>query len=178
MNFLPYSAGDIEKIKQLFTSVFSDSEGEAEGMLVGNLAYDLIANTDPNDLYGFAAIEHGEIIGCILFSRLKLDNEINAFLLAPVAIHTNYQGKGIGQKLINFGIKYLKENGVTLLFTYGDPKFYSKVGFTHITEKIVKAPLKLTYPEGWLVQSLVNDNIEAILGNSYCVDALNKPEYW
>ena len=82
------------------------------------------------------------------------------------------------QKLINFGINRLKENGVRLVFTYGDPDFYSKVGFNIITEKIAKAPLKLTQPEGWLGQSLVSDEIEPIAGNSYCVEAFNKPEYW
>jgi len=61
---------------------------------------------------------------------LTFESEVNAFLLGPVAIHTSYQGKGIGQKLINFGLNTLKENGVELAFTYGDPNFYSKVGFS------------------------------------------------
>jgi putative acetyltransferase len=178
MNLLPFSPGNIEEIKQLFTKVFSDSEVQAEGLSIGNLAYSLITLTDAQDLYGFVAIENEETIGTILFTRLKFESDVNAFILSPVAIHTNYQGKGIGQKLINFGINRLKENGVELLFTYGDPKFYSKVGFSLITEKLAKAPLKLTYPEGWLGQSLVSDAIEAITGSSYCVEALNKPEYW
>jgi len=109
---------------------------------------------------------------------LKFGNEVNAFLLSPVAIHTNYQGKGTGQKLINFGLNTLKENGVELVFTYGDPNFYSKVGFSLIAEKLVKAPLKLTYPEGWLGQSLISNDIEPIKGNSFCVEALNKPDLW
>ena len=178
MNLLPYSPSNIEEIKQLFTKVFSDSEGQSEGLLIGNLAYDLMTSTDAQDLYGFVAIENEEIIGSIFFTRLTFESEVNAFLLSPVAIHTNYQGKGIGQKLINFGINHLKENGVGLVFTYGDSKFYSKVGFSLITEKLAKAPLKLTYPEGWLGQSLVSDEIEPITGSSYCVEALNKPEYW
>ncbi|MCK5724403.1 MAG: GNAT family N-acetyltransferase, partial [Gammaproteobacteria bacterium] len=65
-----------------------------------------------------------------------------------------------------------------LVFTYGDPKFYSKVGFSLITEKLIKAPLALTYPEGWLGQSLISDEIKPITGDSYCVEALNKAEYW
>ena len=109
---------------------------------------------------------------------MTFESEVNAFLLSPVAIHTKYQRKGIGQKLINYGIHHLKENGIALVFTYGDPKFYSKVGFSPISEKLVKAPLKLTYPEGWLGQSLVSDKIEPVSGRSYCVSALNKPEYW
>ena len=178
MNLLPYNTSNIEEIKQLFTKVFSDSEGQSEGLLIGNLAYDLMTSTDAQDLYGFVAIENEVIIGSILFTRLTFESEVNAFLLSPVAIHTNYQGKGIGQKLINFGINHLKENGIALVFTYGDSKFYSKVGFSLIPEKLAKAPLKLTYPEGWLGQSLVSDEIEPITGSSYCVEALNKHEYW
>ena len=178
MNILPYSSSNIEEIQQLFTKVFSDSEGQSEGLLIGNLAYDLMTRTDAQDLYGFVAIENEEIIGSIIFTRLTFESEVNAFLLSPVAIHTNYQGKGIGQQLINFGINHLKENGVELIFTYGDSKFYSKVGFSLITEKLAKAPLKLTYPEGWLGQSLVSDEIEPITGSSYCVEPLNKPDLW
>ena len=152
MNLLLYSPSNIDEIKQLFTKVFSDSEGQSEGLLIGNLVYDLMTGTDVQDLYGFVAIENEKIIGSIFFSRMTFETEVNAFILSPVAIHTNYQRKGVGQKLINFGIKHLKEKGVGLVFTYGDPKFYSKVGFSLITEKLVKAPLALTYPEGWLAQ--------------------------
>ena len=178
MELLAYKSSNIKEIKQLFTNVFSASEGQTEGLLIGNLAYDLMTGTSVQDLYGFVAIENEKIIGSIIFTRLTFEHEVNAFLLSPVAIHTNYQKKGIGQKLIKFGINHLKENGVELVFTYGDYQFYSKVGFNLITEKIAKAPLKLTYPEGWLAQSLVSDEVEPIAGNSYCVEAFNKPEIW
>ena len=178
MKLLAFKSSDIEDVKQLFTNVFSDSEGQSEGMLIGNLTYDIMTSTDAKDLYGFVAIENEQIIGSIFFTRLTFQNSVNAFLLSPVAIHTRCQGKGIGQKLINFGINHLKENGVSIVFTYGDPNFYSKVGFNLITEKIAKAPFKLSQPEGWLAQSLVSDEIKPISGNSYCVEAFNKPEIW
>jgi putative acetyltransferase len=178
MKLSTYNPSNTEEIKQLFTKTFSDSEGQSEGLLIGNLAYELMTSTAGHDFYCFVATENEQIIGSIIFSKLSFESEINAFLLSPVAISTSYQGKGIGQKLINFGLNSLKENGVELAFTYGDPSFYSKVGFSLITEKIVKAPLKLTYPEGWLGQSLVSDEIEPITGNSYCVEAFNKPDIW
>lgn len=103
---------------------------------------------------------------------------MNALLLSPVAVLSSYQRKGVGQKLITFALDSLKENGVELAFTYGDPNFYSKVGFSLISESTVKAPLTLSYPEGWLGKSLINQKIEPISGHSYCVDALNKPEIW
>ncbi len=178
MNLSTYTKNDIEEIEQLFNKVFADSEGHEQGLSIGSLAFDLMMNTDPQDIYGFTAVENDQIVGSILFTKLKFENEVIAFILSPVAIHTNQQGNGIGQKLINFGIDHLRENGVSLLFTYGNPEFYSKVGFSPISEKIAKAPIELTMPFAWLGQSLVSDEIEPIAGNSRCVEALNKPEYW
>jgi len=178
MKLSTYRKSDIEEIEQLFFKVFSDSEGQDEGLVIGNLVLGLMTGTDAQDIYGFIATENDQIIGSIFFTRLVFGNSATAFILSPVAIHTNQQGKGIGQKLIKFGIKQLKEKGVGLVFTYGDPKFYSKVGFRWISEEIAKAPLNMSQPEGWLCQSLVGDEIKPIAGNSRCVAALNKPEYW
>jgi len=178
MKLSTYKKSDIEEIKQLFSKVFSDSEGQAEGSLIGSLAFDLMTSTDAIDIYGFIATENDQIIGSIFLTRLTFESTVSAFILSPVAIHSDHQGKGIGQNLVNFGINHLKGKGVKLVFTYGDPNFYTKVGFRCITETTAKAPLELTQPEGWLCQSLVSDEIEPIAGNSRCVKALNKPEYW
>lgn len=178
MEFSIYKKSSIEEIEQLFIKVFSDSEGPSEGSLIGNLVSDLLSSTDAQDIYGFITTEYNQIVGSIFFTRLIFESGINAFILSPVAIHTSRQGKGIGQSLIKFGINYLKEKGVTLVFTYGDPDFYSKVGFKTITEKVAKAPFELSQPEGWLCQSLVGKVIEPISGDPRCVQALNKSVYW
>ncbi|MGL1894203.1 MAG: N-acetyltransferase [Spirochaetaceae bacterium] len=179
MEITKFKFENIEEIQELFIKTFSDTEGKEEGLLIGKLAFELMTKTDKKDLYVFIAIDDKKIIGSILFSRLKFEVcEINTFLLAPVAIHSGYQKKGIGQKLINYGHNYLKDNGVEQVFTYGDINFYSKVGYHVISENIVKAPLKLMYPEGWLAQSFINDEIKPITDNSFCVEAINNPKYW
>ncbi len=178
MNLSTYNPNNADEVEQLFIKTFSNSEGQSEGEVIGSLVRDFMASTDANDLYCFIATENEQIIGSIFFSRMTFESGINAFILSPVATHTDHQGKGVGQKLINFGLDTLKENGVELVITYGDPNFYSKVGFGGITEQVVPAPLKLKYPEGWLAQSLVGDEIEPIAGKSYCVEELNKPELW
>jgi len=178
MKFELNKSGNKEEIRQLFTKTFTDSEGSSEGRLIGNLAYDLMTSTDSQDYYCFTASENEQIAGCIFFTRLTVESEMNVFLLAPVAVLTSYQGMGIGQKLINFGLTTLKEAGVELVFTYGDLNFYSKVGFHSVSEEVAKAPLKLTYPEGWLALSLLGEKIKPIPGSSKCVEAINKPEYW
>lgn len=53
------------EVKRLFTKVFTDSEGQAEGETIGNLAYDLMNSTDPQDFFGFIATENEQIIGSI-----------------------------------------------------------------------------------------------------------------
>jgi putative acetyltransferase len=80
--------------------------------------------------------------------------------------------------LITYGLGILREKGVELVMTYGDPKFYSKVGFAPIALESIRPPFKLGHPEGWLGQSQVGDSVEPIAGHSTCVKALNRPEYW
>jgi putative acetyltransferase len=173
-----FSTSQSQDVINLFTKVFSESEGHDEGVTIGSLVSDLIITTDERDIEGFVSILEEEIVGCIFFSRLTLLSEKTAFILSPVAVATEQQGKGIGQQLINYGIEYLRSKKVGLIFTYGDPAFYTKVGFQQISENIVKAPLKLSQPEGWLAQSLQNGVIDPVEGRSECVKALNKQEYW
>lgn len=102
---------------------------------------------------------------CEMDSRLRgNDDKSTAFILSPVAVDTAHQGNGVGQRLIAFGIQRLKEQGVDLVFTYGDSRFYSKVGFQPVSETCVKAPLKLSRPDAWLAQSLTGDSISPIKG--------------
>ena len=178
MKYALYTPTQTNEIKALFTKTFSDSEGEKEGLLIGQLVEDLIGTTKPEDLYVFVATENEKVIGSILFTRLTFEADISVFLLAPVAVHTDYQGKGFGQELINFGLQAMKKEGVELAFTYGDPNYYSKVAFQPVTEAQFKAPLTLSYPHGWLAQSLNGQALVGIDGDSSCVPAFNKPELW
>ena len=178
MEITAYTPNDVGKIEKLFASTFSASAGESEGAIVGGLAAELMRSTGKADLYGFVARDGVDLVGSILFSRMWFEREIDAFILAPVATRTDHQRQGVGQKLINFGLNVLKEDNVELVVTYGDPRFYSKVGFRVVSENRIPPPFKLSQPEGWMAQSLVGDLIDPIKGKSRCVEALNKPEYW
>lgn len=127
MKFSKYSQSDRQEIEALFTRTFSDSEGESEGKLIGHLVHELMNGAETDDIFGFIATEQGQIVGCTFFTRLSFGSRVNAFMLSPVAVDIDHQGKGVGQKLINFGIDHLRERGVELIFTYGDPNYYSKV---------------------------------------------------
>jgi len=167
------------EIIALFTSTFTASEGEDEGRLVGRLARDLMATTSADDLFVLCALEGDEIVGCILFSRLRLDAEARTvFLLSPVAVATGRQGQGVGRKLIARGLDTLRRHGVDVAVTYGDPAYYGRVGFQPVTAEQVRPPLPLSHPEGWLAQSLTGQPLAPLEGPSRCAPALDRPDYW
>lgn len=178
MNFSAYRKSDKQEIQALFTRTFSASEGPAEGELIGRLALDVMNETQTKDIFGFVATENRHIVGCIFFTRLWFDSPIEAFLMAPVAVDTKHQGRGVGQRLIRFGIERLAELGVKLVFTYGNPIYYAKVGFKHVREEVAQPPFELSQPEGWLGQSLAGGGIDPLPGRSRCVASFHDLRYW
>lgn len=178
MKISGYEHHQQNEIQHLFTEVFTASEGVEEGESIGRLALDMMRTTKPNDIFGFIATEQEAIIASIFFTRLSFDTTDNVFILSPVAVHTQYQGQGVGQKLINYGLAQIKQQDIALVFTYGDPAFYSRVGFAQTTQSLFAAPHKLSQPEGWLYQSLGEPQIRSISGPSRCVNALNNPDFW
>lgn len=178
MEYSLFDSSQSENVTELFIEVFSASEGESEGRSIGSMVSCLIATTKPEDLIGCVASNNNHLMGCIFFSRLIVPSGQTAFILSPVAVSTPIQGSGVGQQLIRYGLNHLCSLGVDLVFTYGDPAFYSKIGFKQIGEHIVKAPLPLSQPEGWLAQSLDGTPIQTMAGSSQCVEALNDGKYW
>ncbi len=168
-----------QEVSDLFTSVFSASEGVQEGKLIGTLASRLASEIDDLDIIGLAACdESATLIGSVFLTRLRFNAACRVYMLAPVAVSTRHQGQGVGQALINFAIGVLKSRSVDVLVTYGDPAFYSKVGFEFLSEKVMQAPLRLSMPGGWLGQSLTDRPIPVLEGRPKCVKAFNDPAYW
>ena len=168
-----------QEIIDLFTATFTASEGSKEGVLIGDLVRNLMGGTAEEDLFIFTAEQDGAIIGGILCSRLTYPRDARTlFVIGPVAVATDQQGKGIGQRLLTHGLASLRSAGVDIAMTYGDPNYYSKVGFMPISEAEAPAPFKLSHPEGWLALSLTGAQIAPLKGPSRCVEALNDPVFW
>lgn len=171
--------GREREIVDLFTAAFTALEGAEAGALIGELVGNLLGGTAEADLFVFTAEEGGLIVGGIVFSRLTYDaDERTVFVLAPVAVATEHQGKRIGQRLIAHGLAALREAGVDVAVTYGDPAYYGRVGFRPITETFARAPFVLNHPEGWLGQSLTARELTPLAGAARCVEALNDPAFW
>lgn len=179
MEFLTGHQGREAAIVDLFTRTFTASEGAEEGALIGRLVADLLGGTAPGDLFVFTAEEDGGIIAGVVFSRLAYaGDERTVFVLAPVAVAPDRQRQGVGQQLLHHGLAALRGAGVDIVMTYGDPKYYSKVGFRPIPEADAPAPFPLRQPEGWLAQSLTGQAVASLGGPSRCVAALADPVFW
>lgn len=178
MNHRILDKNNKEELATLFTTVFCSSEGEEEGRLIGNLAAELSSGIDSQEIICFGTYEDKSLIGSIFFTRLRFRKAILVYMLAPVAVSTKHQGKGVGQALINYGLNELKKRSVAVVITYGDPSFYSRVGFQILSENVIRAPLKLSMPGGWLGQSLTEEPIPCINERPACVKEFNNPVYW
>ena len=179
MDFSTTVQGREQEIVDLFAATFAASEGPDEGALIGKLARDQMGGTAPADLFVFTAWEGETLVGGIVFSRLVYPEDARVvFVLAPVAVVPDRQGTGIGQKLLAHGLAHLRDAGIDIALTYGDPKYYAKVGFVPITQDFAAAPFDLQYPHGWLGQSLTAAEMTPLKGPSRCIAALDDPVYW
>ena len=179
MRLLADPAARTDDLISLFTETFAHSEGAEEGHLIGKLTADILSTTANRDLYIFVSEDGDTLTGCIAFTRLVYpDDPRTVFLLSPVAVRPDHQRQGIGQRLLSFGLDHLRDAGIDVVLTYGDPNYYSRVGFAQITPDIARPPHALSQPHGWLGQSLTSDSLAPLIGPCRCIEAFNDPAYW
>ena len=89
------------------------------------------------------AINDDELIGHILFTKIKIINDIDEFeslALAPMAVHQQHQNLGIGSKLVKYGLQKAKELGFVSVIVLGHKEYYPRFGFEPAINWNIKAP--------------------------------------
>lgn len=109
-------------------SVVADAFGQDhEARLVddlrdaGDLVVSLVAELD------------GKVCGHVALSRLK--SPPDALALAPVAVSSSKQTRGIGSALIYDALRRARELGSMIVFVVGEPSYYTRFGFSEATAK-------------------------------------------
>lgn len=72
------------------------------------------------------------VVAHILYTKLKIagyENLKDIYGLAPMAVLPEFQGKGIGSKLVVESLKDLKTIGAKAVFVLGHKDFYPRFGF-------------------------------------------------
>src|SRR3990172_6498 len=122
----PETLGDHDSIRNILIAAFANHpySHQTEHLIVEALRADdaltvsLVAEVD------------GTVVGQIAFSPLSIDGKDCGWLaLGPVAVLPSYQRQGIGQALVNEGLKTIRSIGVQGCVLVGDPAFYRRFGF-------------------------------------------------
>ncbi|MGM9858451.1 MAG: GNAT family N-acetyltransferase [Bacilli bacterium] len=103
----------------------------------------------------------GMIVGSIMYVRCELISEDGktkpCLTFGPLAVHPDYQRKGIGKALMNESFKIAKELGYDSIVIFGHPGNYVSSGF--VSSKKVNVCLgDNIFPTAMLVKTL-NDNV-------------------
>jgi predicted N-acetyltransferase YhbS len=179
MDYGAARAEDAPEIAALFAATFTAAGGTEEGRLIGGLAADMMALVPSEDIAVFVCRRGGVIGGCIMFSRLRMAAEDRwVVLLSPVAVATDLQGRGVGQALLRHGLDVMRARGAHVAVTYGNPRYYARVGFRPVDAATVPPPRPLRHPGAWLAQSLTDAPLVPLRGPSACFAALDREEYW
>ncbi len=153
---------------------------EGERGIVSKLAMDLLSEQTPPQAISLVAETDGAVVGHIAFSPVTIgsNKSFQGYILAPLGVKPDYQKRGIGSKLIEYGMQQLSVMGVNVVFVYGDPKYYGRFGFSADEALQYTAPYPLQYPFGWQVIVLNACKIEKPPVAITCVASLCDPKLW
>ncbi len=169
---------DVTAILEVHTKAFGPQKGEEIAQLVDELLHDATASP----ITSLAAFNEGAIVGHILFTKVKIagNRELPAQILAPLAVLPEFHNKGIGTKLIQAGLKELKNADIKLVFVLGHPGYYPRCGFTPAGQHGFEAPYPIPeeHAGAWMVQALTAGIIGVEKGKVQCSDVLNDPKHW
>ncbi|NCJ05010.1 GNAT family N-acetyltransferase [Synechococcales cyanobacterium C] len=83
-------------------------------------------------LISLVAEDNGAIVGHIMFSPVSLSSypALRIMGLAPMAVASEYQRKGIGSALVHAGLERCKQLGFGAVVVLGHPAYYPRFGFS------------------------------------------------
>ena len=92
------------------------------------------------DEFHFAAFEGDKLVGCLLMKTIGKE-EIK---MRQVAVDEDYQGKGVGKKLVLYSEKFTAENGFSLIILHARKSavpFYEKLGYKIVGDEFIEVTL-------------------------------------
>ena len=93
MNIAHILPNEKKEISNFFYDVFFQSEGKQEGLSLQELTFQLTDQIQDPSILGVKAHSNNEILGSLFLTQLQFQEGIRAYLLAPVGVHPNHQGK-------------------------------------------------------------------------------------
>lgn len=117
------SPEDIAAVRAVETAAFSRPNEAAlvDGLrAAGALKLSAIAELD------------GRIVGHVAYSPIFIESasgSADALALAPMAVHPDWQRKGLGSALVRWSLNECRSDGHELVIVVGHPEYYPRFGF-------------------------------------------------
>ena len=170
---------ELPAIHALLIAAFGAEEAPRIIRMVDEAGVD--ASAQP--LLSLVAVQGGRVVGHVLFTHAEVDTGVErvaASLLAPLAVHPEVQGQGIGGRLIRSGLAALKARGVDLVFVLGHPGFYPRLGFEPAGAQGFLAPYPIPeqHAAAWMVRASRPGLLGRGQGQVWCAEAIAHRELW
>jgi putative acetyltransferase len=176
MEIIEAGAADLDRVLEVEKTAFGSDE-EAE------LVRKLLLDETAKPLLSLLALEAEKAVGHILFTNAGLTGSaagVRVSILAPLAVIPEAQNTGIGGRLIEEGLRLLKEQGGELVFVLGHPGYYPRHGFQPAGALGLDAPYPIPEndADAWMVRELRPGILGTVSGKVVCAEKLDQPEYW
>ncbi|MCL7750131.1 N-acetyltransferase [Guyparkeria hydrothermalis] len=170
---------DRPAIHALLTAAF----GAEEAPRIVQLVDEALEDPSARPLLSLVAVDGTRVLGHILFTRAEVDTggePLAASLLAPMAVHPEVQGQGIGGRLIAAGLEALEAMDVGLVFVLGHPGYYPRSGFEPAGRHGLSAPYPIPdeHAAAWMVKVLRSGLLGQVTGRVRCAAALDHGDLW
>ncbi len=141
-------------IRAITEAAFEGSIGDEAGIVErvraeGRVLVELVADDD------------AQVLGHVLFSRMRTEAGRSIAGLGPVSVAPARQRSGIGSDLCNAGVEACRRAGMEAIVVLGHPTYYPRFGFSADAAARIVSPysgnpafMALTLKEGALEQPL------------------------
>lgn len=163
----PETPGDHERVREVHARAFGAGEP------VPDLADALRSAPAPLAPTSIVAEVDGRVVGHVLLSASRLDAPrriVDVLVLSPLGVLPEYQGRGIGTRLVEHALAAADGRGAPLLFLEGSPNYYGKRGFETAGAAGFRSPslripdaafqvARLSTYEPWMTGTLVYSDV-------------------
>lgn len=118
---------DLAPIKQLLDAAFAPSKFESA-------LVEYVFNSG-EEFWGWVTEDESQLTGVVIYTLAFRDGMAMGYHLAPVAVHPDFQRRGVGSKLLETTLSLPPINAAPV-FVLGDPAYYERFGFVPVKSTI------------------------------------------
>ncbi|MEM9546137.1 MAG: N-acetyltransferase [Bacteroidota bacterium] len=107
-----------------------------------------------------------KIVGHILLTKIQINSTTQSFpslALAPVSVHPDHQGKGIGGKLILCSHEVARDLGYQSIVLLGHENYYPRFGYERADTYGIELPFDVP-PQNCMVIELIENGLNGVQG--------------